>query len=58
MVALKLYEILIPLICIMQLLSVVGLNEVILSTCSEQSWNKRVFNVVYRRQFINVKVYF
>ena len=58
MVALKLDEILIPLISIMQLLSVMGLNEVIFSTCSEQSWNKRVFNVVYRRQFINVKVYF
>lgn len=58
MVALKLDEILIALISIMQLLSVVGLNEVILSTCSEQSWNKRVFNVIYRRQFINVKVYF
>jgi len=58
MIALKLDEILIALISIMQLLSVVGLNEVILSTCSEQSWNKRVFNVIYRRQFINVKVYF
>lgn len=52
------YEVLVSLVCIMEVLAVLRFYEIVTGCSGEESWYKRISHVFDRRQFVNIKMNF